>query len=370
MGSRACAFVTQSRSEHDSFSRHRLSHQLHDMRYTTDVLIAGAGLAGSCAALHLRMAGREVMVVEAEEPAAGSAAGLVNPFMGRKAKPVPYLHEAVNAFEETLKIASAEHLFFGDGVWRPAMSESQAITYRRRAKQHPDQLTWLPHDDARDRFAPALTSFGGLWVRRGGAISVPSFIRALLDAAHVEVRPNTLVSRWDEDKNHVAVTLNDGTRLHARHLILALGYGGVDHPALSDLELYGVKGQVIRVETPVDLASLPPLAGSGYVVPDGDTLVIGSTYEHNFTVLDPTGDATEQILEKAGTLLPSLTEPTVVEAATGVRTYARGSSEPVARPLSGSQRIWAFTGLGSKGLLMAPLFARRLCKRLTGETPA
>ncbi|HYG67362.1 MAG TPA: FAD-dependent oxidoreductase, partial [Anaeromyxobacteraceae bacterium] len=69
------------------------------MRY--DVVIAGAGLGGACAAFWLSRK-RRVLVLERDAPAAGAsgaAAGLVNPFMGRKARPAWRHAEALAALD-------------------------------------------------------------------------------------------------------------------------------------------------------------------------------------------------------------------------------------------------------------------------------
>ncbi|NBB87724.1 MAG: FAD-dependent oxidoreductase, partial [Bacteroidetes bacterium] len=149
------------------------------------------------------------------------------------------------------------------------------------------------------------------------------------------------------------------------------GYGGVGHPALDALDLRGVKGQTLRVRLPAPQTTdqLPPVAGSGYAVPvptdDAHrTLILGSSYEHSFTTLDPTGEATQQILRKTQRLVPALAKATIRGAVTGVRVYAGQHNRPVLTPLPNAPRVWAFTGLGSKGLLMAPLFARTLAERL------
>ena len=68
------------------------------MQHDADLLIVGAGLAGACAAFTLSRHHR-VHVLEANEPASGAsgaAAGLVNPFMGRRARPVWHLREALD----------------------------------------------------------------------------------------------------------------------------------------------------------------------------------------------------------------------------------------------------------------------------------
>ena len=59
-------------------------------------------------------------------------------------------------------------------------------------------------------------------------------------------------------------------------------------------------------------------------------------------------------------MLPILQDATVLDATAGVRVTVPGTRLPMLGPLPDRSCIWIFTGLGSKGLLMAPLLARDL----------
>jgi len=342
------------------------------MSTSPEVVIVGAGLAGACAALELSRT-CEVLVIDAVGAAAGAsgaAAGLVNPFMGRKAHPIWKLEDALTAVRATLAQAEAEDLFDDRGVLRPVVEDGQAKVFQERAAAFPDHLTFLTSKDVAAQYPAVAAPAGALWVRTGGAVMVPAFVQRVLDAAARQgatIISGQHVSAWSSTDTHATVTLDHGEQLQAGHVVLAIGYGGVGHPALDALDPRGVKGQTLRVRLPASHTTdqLPPVAGSGYAVPvstddTGCTLILGSSYEHKFTTLDPTGEATQQILRKTQRLVPALTEATVHDAVTGVRVYAGQRNLPVLTPLPDAPRVWAFTGLGSKGLLMAPLLARLL----------
>src|SRR5690606_17120089 len=148
----------------------------------------------------------------------------------------------------------------------------------------------------------------------------------------------------------------------ARRVLLAVGDGYAAFPELSALRLHRVKGQTVRVRNPdaAALAGLPHLAGRGYVVHEGATLVAGSTYEHTFADVRPSDAQTRLLLEKAEEMVPALRGAEVVGAQAGVRVNVPGTRLPMLGPLPGRRRVWVCTGLGSKGLLFAPLLARDL----------
>ncbi len=338
-----------------------------------DVVIAGAGIAGACAALSLS-ADRSVHVVEADRPAAGAsgaAAGLVNPLMGRKAKAVWQIDKALGAFERLLEAAKADSLFSGGGVLRPTVEDQQVTFFQDAADQHADVAKWLPKAAVRERFPDVTTAGGALHIPRGGAIDVPALVHAVLDAARARratVNTGVRLTEWEEAGDAVRVHTESADGSHAtvaaQHLVLAVGQGFPAFGVLRALGLYGVKGQTLRVRRPDGLGPLLPMSGRGYIVPDGDTLILGSSYQHDFEDLSPSDDATQYIQQKTAQMLPGVDAAAVLDVQVGVRVYAPGSNLPVVGPLPEHTRCWAFTALGSKGLLTAPLIADALPRYL------
>ena len=339
------------------------------MRYDADIIVVGAGLAGACAAFRLSR-DHSVHVLETDEPASGAsgaAAGLVNPFMGRRARPVWRLREALDAVPTLLEEAGASSLFPDTGVLRPAVEPDQVEPFQEAADEHPDLATWLSPGAVRERYPALRPDRGALLIPRGGAVDVGAMVRALLAAAKergatVETQAPILYWRETPDAAMVEVDREDDTEeLSADRVLLALGQGFPSFPELRRLGLEGVKGQTVRVRRPDGLpGTLPPMSGRGYVVPDGDTLVLGSNYDNNYDDLAPDPDATAYIREKTSKMIPGLDEAEVLDETAGVRVMHSDTNLPLLGPLPRRERLWTFTALGSKGLLTAPLLALSL----------
>ncbi|QXD15541.1 FAD-binding oxidoreductase [Rhodocaloribacter litoris] len=334
-----------------------------------DTIIVGGGLAGAAAALHLSRTER-VLLVEAERPAAGAsgaAAGLVNPLMGRRARRPWQAEQALEALHATLALAGAAGLF-RPGLLRPATDPDQAACFREAARAHPHLGSWCTPAEVRALFPPVQAPHGALYVHAGGAVPVPAFVEAMLAAAQrrgTVVRTGTRLTGWRETARYVEAILehdSDRTRCRTGRLLLAPGADYTRFPALAGLPLHGVKGQTVRVRLPGhgDLGALPSLSGNGYVVVESDTLVVGSSYEHRFLDRRPSDETSRRLLARAVRMLPLLRQAQPVSATAGVRVTVPGRRLPLLGPLPAHPRLWVFTGLGSKGLLMAPWIARHL----------
>lgn len=349
------------------------------------ILIAGAGLAGACAAFELsRASDRPVHIFEANTPssgASGAAAGLVNPFMGRWATPTWRLREALDATHRILADSGASHLLVENGsthrgVLRPAVEPEQVEAFQETAADVPDLATWISAEEMEPLAEGVQSCGGGLLIPRGGAVDVPAMVDALLDAAAAHgatVHTRSRVAWWSERPNGT-VTVDversaddsgqgpspERIQIDGSLLLLCIGQGYPAYPELANLGLKGIKGQTVTVKRPPGTGRLMPMSGRGYIVPTGDTLILGSSYTHHFDSLDPDPEETTYILEKTSAMLPGLDTAEVVDVTAGVRVKTTSSNLPIVGALPGRERIWAFTALGSKGLLTAPLIARSL----------
>ncbi len=331
------------------------------------ICIAGAGLAGACAALYLSEA-YDVHVIEAKEAAAGAsgaAAGLANPLMGRRAKLTWRAAEAWGALTETIARARAKSAFNSSGVLRPTTEPKQVRFFKEAASEHPRWCDWWTADVLAERYPSIQAHDGALWLPKGGAVDVPAFVRAALvraRAAGATYTPHTRLVDWTPHDDYVTVhTESGGTHATQRYdyLLCCVGQGYPSLPALEPLDLHGIKGQTLTVAVDDMPADLPPISGRGYIVPGQNTAVLGSSYDHDFADLQPSEAATRRILKKTSSMLPALEHATVQDVAVGVRVKHNPTNLPLVGPFQ-HRRTWVVLGLGSKGLLTAPLIARKL----------
>jgi glycine oxidase len=338
-----------------------------------DFVIVGSGLAGAFAAFNLSSK-YQVLVLEQADVAAGATgagAGLVNPFMARKANPVWRWREAFDALETTLRKARAIGLFRKTGVLRPARDEQQADWFTDSADDFPEIITWIDGAAVAARWPAIQSDLGGIFIKEAGSIDLTSLAEALLNAAEnlgCQTHDWTTVQSFEEGDEEVVVSTDRG-EITTRRLLLCPGADYARWDVLDRLPLHQLKGQTVVVERPYRLgANLPCISGSGYVVPYPDELVLGSTHHHEFDHRDPTQEDTVEILEKVTQMVPYLAEARVVSVAAGVRVTVPGTRLPIIGPVTDSDRVWVFTGLGSKGVLLGALLGRQLPSYLVDPT--
>ncbi len=307
-------------------------------------------------------------------------AGLVNPLMARRAN-VPWrAREALSSLHTLLNVTeysagAGAGAGSAPGVLRPAQDEAQATDFERAARDHPDLGTWIPEPtDWPHVHAP----FGLLRVDAGQSVSIPRLVRAAVDLAVKRgadtLFPAALMSWRPADqpgalpRPPIDVKLNGlDTPVRTRRLLLCLGNNLMRpwsssflHASLPRLHLHAVKGQSVRVARPLGLPPLPALSGHGYIVDEGDTLFVGSTYEHTFVDMSPDPDIGDALLSRAARMVPALQNAQIVERMAGCRATVPGTRLPMIGPVPDQPDVWVFTGLGSKGLLLAPLLSGEL----------
>lgn len=333
------------------------------------VAVAGAGIAGVSAAWALAEAGIAVTLVDDTRPGATALAALVNPFTGPKASPAWQWEGAGEALAALLDACGTG---LQPGIVRPARDARQAAAFAARAAAHPAALTWHADPDA----PPGVVApHGWLDVHVGGVWTDPTadlarLVGRLAETGAVRHVAGRAVDAGDTPEGAWLDIETDGARhrLTADAVVLALGDGLRTWAAFDTFGLARVGGRRYAASVEADLLAV---SVGAYAVPAGKGLAhVGGTYDHADPDAPPSPEEGAALVARLRPFVPSL-GALVGAGEAAVRVHRAGVRRPLVRRLPdpngrGRERVWALTGLGSKGLLMGPLVARGLPAWLRG----
>ena len=143
----------------------------------------------------------------------------------------------------------------------------------------------------------------------------------------------------------------------ANYIVFCEGYAMVNNPYFKQLPLVGSKGQILIIKAP-ELKSLAILKGPIFIAPLGDDLYwAGASFEQQDKTLEITEKGKLWLRDKIAKMIS--VPFTIEKHLTHIRPTVKDR-----RPLLGAHEthpnIYLFNGMGSRGVLTAPLAAKWL----------
>ena len=346
-----------------------------------DVLIVGGGVAGLSVAASL--AGRaRVVLLEQEGELARHASG-DNAAIFR-----PLEHDDTSAAlalrsTELLAAWGASEVLRRSGLLLVRESAEQARELARHADAQGVQQAVFTRGEILER-APMLS--GGdaehaVWLPQGGLFDVHALNAALARAAQrggAELRRNTRVARVVAQQGRVAgVELQDGTRLHAAHVVLAAGAwgAGLGRACGAPLPMVSLRRHLVSLRTAAPLAAGQPvvwrLDDEVYFRPDAHGVLASPCEEDACDAdgcsVDPA--AVERLRARLARLAPRVLEGSSVSRVWAcLRTFA-ADREILAGPDPRLPGLHWLAALGGRGMSVAPAAGELVAGALLGGAP-
>ncbi len=341
-------------------------------------LIVGAGLAGTLAAERLAARDWDVALVDARAEQSVPAVGIV--------RPIANLRDALNAqVSRSAFLYALQHYraLQHDGfhlVWNRCGvlqlagdgEEEQRFAAIAGSQGYPGQfLEFVEAARAREIAGRAVRG-AGWWFPSGALVSPASLAVASRARAGARVRriAQARVERLARaDGLWRAFDAQERVIAEAPVAVLANAHDAKRLAPEVRLRLTAVRGQLTYLPASPERALDVIVSGSGYVAPvPGGGHCAGASYQHDDD--DPTVRAVDQRenLARAESMLPGFTaqlHPMGLEGWTGFRATVTDRL-PIYGPTA-QEGLFTATGLGSRGLLWAPLGAELLASVLEGE---
>ena len=263
-------------------------------------------------------------------------------------------------------------------------------------------VQWLDAAQAKARLTDTFAwkpAQGGWWFADGAWVEPASVCLAAIHRAgqHLQANFSTEINRIAYADGEWSVFDERDSRLaHAPQLVLANAHAAnrllpTDLATLLDkhLPLDRVRGQIsiLDAATHPDLASVPvALSGNGYLTPAvNGRLCLGASFNRNDDNMTETFADHQHNLQRLEELLPGASkgiDPSHLKGRVGFRTTTPDrlplagplpdpaaiiKGDPGLRNMLRAHGLHALIGLGSRGLMWAPLAAELLASRLCGE---
>lgn len=333
-----------------------------------EFLIVGQGLAGSVLALELLARGCSVTVLDdaREGSASRVAAGMFNPMSFRRIIPVWRADEVMAAMEPFY--CAAENTLQAQFLHQvPLIRIFPNEAYAQLWEQRIDEgLRWVTYGPSLP--SPVRAPFGCGLVPEAGYVDLPVLLNALASRLSAEGRFHQVTFDVNKLQSTAAgVEYHDdalGLRLPADAAILATGTFA-RQLANDALPLNTNKGEVLTVKTTA-YREPATLNNGKWLLPIGDgQFRLGASYLPGAETVELTDSVRQHLLEKASLMLDAELE--VVEHRAGLRPTVSDR-----RPLLGatsSPHVFHFNGMGTRGVLNAPLLARWMADHLLANAP-
>lgn len=322
-----------------------------------DVLIVGQGLAGTVLGETLLQEGKTVHFIDQGYEKASSvvAAGMYNPIVFKRLNlswKAPELLSAALHFYTHLEHQYKLVLHETYHIKRFFPNDDYKQLWKDRLS-NPDYARYLDVPDQQETDAAIYNEKGYGRVITAGRIR----LNTLLQQIRAKWISEALLTqeRFDFDQLQVEKERIIYRGIVAKRIVFCQGHEGVDNPFFNALPLRKTKGELLRVR--LNGVNDSNLLNKGFfLVPMGDgSHLLGSTYNWKDHTLDPTQEAKTVLLEKLRKLYGGTVE--ILDHTVGLRPTVSDR-----RPLIGwhptHPNVGLFNGLGTKGVLLAPYFAR------------
>lgn len=332
-----------------------------------DFIIVGQGLAGTLLAYELFRQNRTFVVFNDPDQIKSSdvAAGLINPVVFRRMTKSWLVDEAYPQMEMTyrkLEELLHEQLYFPDRMMK-VLSEDRVYFWKERifANQLEAYLEVETNLNFRNPSISNTFSYG--CVNKSGRLDIQKLIFA--SSGFLTQQNSIRNEKIDYEKlifQPDSVTYDNIT---AQKIIFCEGSAAAQNPFFKNLKFKHSKGEVLELEIP-ELNLDEIVSGEVFVLPIGNhSYKVGATYSWDELNWETTESARVELLDKLQNI--SSTHYQVINQKAGIRPTMH-DRKPIIGLLPDNPQIGIFNGLGSKGVLLGPYFAKQLASFLIGNS--
>jgi glycine/D-amino acid oxidase-like deaminating enzyme len=332
----------------------------------TDFIIVGQGLAGTLLSYELLKQGKTVAVIDSPDyqKASAVAAGLINPVVFRRLTKSWFIDELYPQLEQTY--GELERLlgrpFYYPTKIRKVLGRGEGDFWKKKVVEN-DLANYLMPEPDDANYSGLNLEHGSGWVEKAGRVD----LEALLNGYHAYLEQRGILRKINFDYDRMVlhpdrVVYSD---LEADKIIFCEGYRVSQNPWFQQIRFRHTKGEVFNLETATYQADFI-LNKAFFLMPVGEKeFRMGATYDWHNLNEEPTTEALNELTGKLEQVFEGDYRLTRHRAGIRPTTHDR-------RPVLGFHpeypRVGIFNGLGSKGCMLGPYFARQFAANLINKS--
>lgn len=325
-----------------------------------DFIVVGQGIAGTLLTYFLQNNNQSVLVIDEEKPSTSSkvAAGIYNPIVFKRLvkswradELIPFLENFYSDFEIELGV----NFLNKKSIVKFFSNDDERIFWQKK-RQEQMGINYLGVPNIKE-YSPFVKSkeFGYALLNHSGNVDLPIMLNAFKNKLK---QTNSFVNE-KINYNEIGIEKNliKWKNYTANKIIFCEGYQGEKNPLTPFCKLKPVKGDVLTF-TSSEL-NLTDIINKGvFILPlvDGN-FKTGSTYNWNYIDDLPEEKGKTEVLEKLNQLISA--KRTLIKHESGIRPSSFDR-----RPILGTHPLYPnvgiFNGLGTKGVIIGPFFAKQL----------
>jgi glycine/D-amino acid oxidase-like deaminating enzyme len=334
-------------------------------------IMAGQGIAGTVLSQTLLKQGKTIVVIDDSSLSKASkiAAGLYNPVVFKRLVKSWMADELIPVMDEFYP--EAEQLlntkfYFKKQIIRPFAEEQEKVFWLKKTSEEVGRyLSKTIYEELPDDIF--YNPLGASEVINAGNLDTSKFLDAFKN--YFIKKDCLLEEKLEYDKLIISENYVSYKNIIADKIIFCEGYKTTENPYFSWLPFKLTKGEILTIKLTSDkIISTDKVINKGvFILPLGNnTYKVGATYEWN--------DLTEQVSEKGkADLIDKLNKVLkvpfeIIDHQAGIRPTVNDR-----RPLIGLHpkysSLGVFNGMGTKGVMLAPFFAKQFANFLENQTP-
>ena len=328
-------------------------------------IIVGQGIAGTVLGQTLLDQNKSVLIIDdlSLSNASRIAAGLYNPIVFKrlvKSWMIDDLLPVMNKFYTDAEQLLNYKFYFERKIVKPFAEAHERALWQKKVNEEVGK--YLSNDIHYDFLKDIIYNpLGVSEVLSGGNLKIEIFLDLFREYFK---RENILL---EEKINYNELMVNENNvvykNISADKVIFCEGFKTIDNPYFSWLPFKLTKGEVITIKIPNAIIPDQFVINKGvFILPLGNGMYkAGATYEWNDLSEHPTEKGKEELMDKLNKVIKLPCE--IIDHQAGIRPTVIDR-----RPLLGihpkHKSLAVFNGLGTKGVMLAPYFAKHFADYL------